>query len=116
MLLSFMAPYIQVLATLLTIVLILFKIFDVKLYDVFSYMYAYGLLFFLLTYIGNVIINLFVVKYNKKSVKEIMSGILLFSLFMLTWIPINFICLFKKDLAWEPIKHKRGMGIDEVKK
>ncbi len=116
MLLSFMAPYIQVLATLLTIVLILFKIFDVKLYDVFSYMYAYGLLFFLLTYIGNIIINLFVVKYNKKSVKEIMSGILLFSLFMLTWIPINFMCLFKKDLAWEPIKHKRGMGIDEVKK
>ena len=45
-----------------------------------------------------------------------MSGILLFSLFMLTWIPINFICLFKKDMSWEPIKHKRGMGIDEVKK
>ena len=116
MLLSFMAPYIQVLATLLTLVLILFKIFNVQLYDVFSYMYAYGLLFFLLTYIGNVIINLFVVKYNKKNVKEIMSGILLFSLFMLSWVPINFMCLFKKDLAWEPIKHKRGMGIDEVKK
>ena len=45
-----------------------------------------------------------------------MSGILLFSLFMLTWVPINFICLFKKDMSWEPIKHKRGMGIDEVNK
>ena len=116
MLLSFMAPYIQVLATILTFVLILFKIFNVELYDVFSYMYAYGLLFFLLTYIGNVVINLFVVKYNQKNVKEIMSGILLFSLFMLTWVPINFICLFKKDMSWEPIKHKRGMGIDEVNK
>ena len=59
---------------------------------------------------------MFVVKYNKKEVKDIMSGILLFSLFMLSWVPINFICLFKKDLAWEPIKHKRGMAIDEIKK
>ena len=111
-----MAPYVQVLATLLTVVLILFRIFNVQLYDVFSYMYSYGILFFLITYLGNVIVNIFVIKYNKKSVKDIMSGILLFSLFMLTWIPINFICLFKKDLAWEPIKHKRSMDIEEIKK
>ena len=79
-------------------------------------MYSYGILFFLAAYIANVAINIFVVVYNKKSVKEIMSGILLFTLFMLTWIPINFICLFKKDLTWEPIKHKRSVGIDEIKK
>lgn len=115
MLLSFMAPYIQILTTILTVILILFKVFNVELYDVFSYMYAYGLLFFFITYLANVILNIFVIKYNKKSVKDILPGILLFTLFMLTWIPINFICMFKKDLTWEPIKHKRGMGIDEIK-
>ena len=115
MLLSFMAPYIQILTTLLTVILILFKVFNIELYDVFSYMYAYGLLFFFITYLANVILNIFVIKYNKKSVKDILPGILLFTLFMLTWIPINFICMFKKDLTWEPIKHKRGMGIDEIK-
>ena len=110
-----MAPYIQILTTLLTVILILFKVFNIELYDVFSYMYAYGLLFFFITYLANVILNIFVIKYNKKSVKDILPGILLFTLFMLTWIPINFICMFKKDLTWEPIKHKRGMGIDEIK-
>ena len=115
MLLSFMAPYIQILTTLLTVILILFKVFNIELYDVFSYMYAYGFLFFFITYLANVILNIFVIKYNKKSVKDILPGILLFTLFMLTWIPINFICMFKKDLTWEPIKHKRGMGIDEIK-
>ena len=116
MLLSFMAPYMQILATLLTIVLVIFRILGIQLYDVFAYMYSYGILFFLAAYIANVALNIFVVVYNKKSVKEIMSGILLFTLFMLTWIPINFICLFKKDLTWEPIKHKRSVGIDEIKK
>ena len=81
----------------------------------FVYMYSWGLLFFLLGYLGNVIVNIFVVMYNKKNVKEIMSGILLFTWFMLTWIPINFICIFKKDLTWEPIKHNRSMDIDEIK-
>lgn len=116
MLLSFMAPYMQIVATLLTIVLIIFRFANIQLYDVFAYMYSYGILFFLIAYLANVAINIFVVKYNKKSVKEIMSGILLFTFFILTWIPINIICLFKKDLAWEPIKHKRSVNIDEIKK
>ena len=116
MLLSFMAPYMQILTTLLTVVLILFRILNVELYDIFAYMYSYGILFFIVAYLANVIVNIFVVIYNKKNVREVMSGILLFTLFMLTWIPINFICLFKKDLTWEPIKHKRSVGIEEIKK
>jgi cellulose synthase/poly-beta-1,6-N-acetylglucosamine synthase-like glycosyltransferase len=116
MLLSFMAPFIQILATILTVVLFVFKILNIQLYDVFSYMYAYGIIFFAASYIANIILNIFIVKYNKKSVKEILSGILLFTIFMLTWIPINFICIFKKDLTWEPIKHSRNVDIDEIKK
>lgn len=116
MLLSFSAPFIQVLATLLTFMLFLFRIFNVQLYDIFSYMYAYGILFFIIAYLGSVLLNIFIVIYNKKNIKGILSGILLFSFFMITWIPINFICLFKKDMTWEPIKHSRSMDIDEVEK
>lgn len=116
MLASFMAPLMQVISVMLTFVLVLFRIFDVHLYDAFSYIYAYGFLFFIVFYIGNIIINIFVVKYNKKSVKEVLSGILLFTVFMLSWIPINFICLFKKDMAWEPIKHGRNVNIDDLVK
>jgi len=116
MLLSFAAPFVQILATILTVVLFIFRIFDVQLYDIFSYMYSWGIVFFLLAYIGNVILNIFVIRYNKKSVKEILPGILLFTVFMITWIPINFICIFKKDLTWEPIKHSRKVDIEDVKK
>lgn len=116
MLLSFAGPFMQILATILTFILFIFRIVNIQLYDVFSYMYAYGIVFFLISYIANIILNIFIVVYNKKNVKEIMSGILLFTVFMITWIPINFICLFKKDLVWEPIKHSRSMDIDEVEK
>lgn len=115
MLLSFMAPLVQVLATILSIVLLVFRVFDVKLYDLFAYMYSYGLIFFLFAYIANIVLNIFIVKYNNKSVKEILSGILLFTFFMISWIPINFVCLFKKDMTWEPIKHSRNVDIDEIK-
>jgi len=115
MFLSFLAPFMQILSVILTIVLFIFRLVDVQLYDIFSYMYAYGLLFFLAGYVGNVLLNIFVVVYNKKNVKEVLSGILLFTIFMITWIPINIICLFKKDLAWEPIKHNRSVDIDQIK-
>lgn len=115
MFLTFMAPYIQVLSCVLTIALFIFRIVDLRLYDIFAYMYSSGLIFFLIGYLCNILLNIFVIVYNKKSVKETMSGILLFTFFMLTWIPINIICLFKKDLAWEPIKHNRSMDISDIK-
>lgn len=116
MLLVFMAPLMQILGTILTIVLILFRIFGVQLLDIFSYVFAYGIVFFIAAYLVNVIMNIFVIKYNGKKVKDTLSGILLFSFFILTWIPINIVCLFKKDIVWEPIKHSRSMDIDEIKK
>lgn len=116
MLLSFLAPVMQVISVFLTFVLILFRVFNIELFDIFAYIFAYGIVFFILSYIANIVINIFIIKYNKKSVKDIMPGILLYTWFMLTWIPINFICMFKKDTKWEPIKHTRNMDIDDVKK
>lgn len=116
MFLNFMAPFFQVLTTLLALILFMFNKFNVELFDIFAYMYAYGLLFFIISYLSNVLLNMFIVTYNNKSIKEVMSGILLFIIFMTTWIPINVICLFKKDLAWEQIKHNRSVRIDQIKK
>lgn len=47
---------------------------------------------------------------NGKKVKYLFS----FPLFMLTWIPIGLVALFKK-VQWAQIPHKVGMGIDEIK-
>ena len=116
MLLIFTAPYMQILSALLTIVLFVFRIANIQLYDAFAYMYSYGILFFAASYLANIIINIFVIKYNNKSAKENLSGILLFTFFIITWIPITLICLFKKNLSWEPIKHNRSVKIEEIKK
>ena len=115
MLLVFMAPIMQIIGLLLTIVLIFFRIFNVQLFDVFAYLFAYGIVFFILAYIINVITNIFVIKYNKKKVKDTLSGVLLFTFFILTWIPINVVCLFTKDMKWEEIKHNRGIASNEMK-
>lgn len=65
-------------------------------------------------YIIGVIFRLFVIKKVNKSVKENIGGILLFDLFLISWIPINFICLFKKDVSWDQIKHNRNISVNDL--
>ena len=112
MAMNFMAP---VICLLEFFVLIFFRIFNIQLYDIFSRMYSQGLLFLLLTYFSGIFISIFVIKYNRKKAKNVVSAIVLFALFILTWIPINVVCLFKKDMVWEEIKHKRNMSVDTMR-
>ena len=115
MALLFFAPAFQVLSFALTIMLILFKIYGIELFDIFSYFFAFGLLFFILGYIVNIILNVFIVSYNRSSkVLNLISGILLFPVFLLSWIPINIKCLIKRDTKWKEIKHTRSVNIEEI--
>ena len=50
-----------------------------------------------------------VIKACNKSIKDNIGGILLFDFFILSWLPINFICLFIKDCTWDHIKHNRNI-------
>ena len=115
MVMMYLCPIVMVLGFFLSIVLIVFHITGVELFDFFSYLYAMGILFFVLSYLATVSMNIFVVKYNKKSIKNVFSGIILFALFLATWIPINIICIFKKTEKWEEIKHDRSdVDLDEL--
>ena len=40
--------------------------------------------------------------------------IFLFDLFVISWIPINFICIFIKSCNWDSIKHNRSVDIENV--
>lgn len=111
---NFIAPVIQVICLLEFVALILFRIFNVKLYDIFSTLFSSGIIFLLLTYISGVITSIFVIKYNRRKSKSVISAIALFALFILTWVPINVLCLFKKNLKWEEIKHQRGMAASDI--
>lgn len=112
--LFFMAPIVQVVGVILMILLILYNLWGIELNDVFSFVMAYKEVFFVLSYLVSVLIALFVVKYQKKQARNSFFGILFFPFFLLTWIPINIICLFKKDVTWEPIKHSRNVSIDKI--
>ncbi len=114
MFMMYLAPIMVILGFLLAIVLVIFSVCGVELFDFFSYLYASGALFFIVFYFINVAMNVFVVKYNKKNPKNIISGIIFFSLFIATWIPINIICLFKKTDNWEQIKHDRDVDLDKL--
>lgn len=115
MVMMYTAPLMMVLGFFLSIILIAFNILGVELFDFFSYLYASGLLFFIVFYLASVAMNIFVVKYNKKSAKNIFSGIIFFALFLATWIPINIICIFKKTENWEQIKHDRSdVDLDQL--
>ena len=60
--------------------------------------------------------NEFVVKYNKRKIVSMVSGILLYSFFIVTWIPINFVSIFSKQTKWEQIKHTRSVRIEDIVK
>ena len=64
------------------------------------------------SYLSSIFIALITVVINKKKVNIL--GVLLFPLFIFTWIPINIIVLFKKECKWEQIAHDRVLTIDEV--
>ena len=64
--------------------------------------------------VGSIFISLLVVIFDKKKLKNIFKGMFTLSIFMLTWVPINIICILKKDFYWEPIKHIRKLDINSV--
>ena len=53
---------------------------------------------------------------DKRKIKPMLKGLLLYPIFMGSWILINFKCLVKRDLQWEKIKHVRNISISEVEK
>ena len=114
MLLFFMAPFVQLIGGFVFLLLILYTALDIKLYDIFSYLFAHNELFFIATYIISILFGVVVVIFTNKSIRNTITGIIMFPIFLLTWIPINLICLFKKTLYWEPIEHTRNVSLDTL--
>ena len=109
MYLNNLAAIIQVLSVVIVLVGFIEKMITTKV--VFS---VFGIIGLLLSYVGTVIVSLFVTIYNKKSVTAMASSLILFSLFMLTWFPINLVSIFKKTVNWTHIGHDKNINIDDI--
>ena len=51
---------------------------------------------------------------DKKPIKKMWKGLLMYPIFLGSWLVINFKCLFKRDVTWEKIEHGRDVKIDDV--
>ena len=77
--------------------------------------YAYSTL--VAGYLISLAVSVYTLQYYEGSVKRALSGIILFVIFILSWIPINIKCLVsKKELKWVQIKHERNVDVAELVK
>ncbi len=113
MFLFYSAPLIQLVAFLLPTALFIWNFCVGLMHEKIVIDYG-SILFFILLYVLNVLLNIFIIKLYKKDLKTHMKGIVFFPFFILTWIPINLVCLFKKETTWKPIKHTRNIEIEHI--
>jgi cellulose synthase/poly-beta-1,6-N-acetylglucosamine synthase-like glycosyltransferase len=84
-------------------------------YDDFSLLYLIDyIIAFILSLLVGMLFRVFVLKRNNKSIKDNLGGILLFDLFVFSWIPVNLISIFMKTCSWDQIKHNRNIDIENI--
>ena len=103
----------QVLAALLSILLLVDILININNINITNTL-IFSLISLAVVYICGILIRVYLIKLYNKNIKDNIGGILLFDLFLLTWIPINFICLFINKCNWDSIKHNRNVEIDKV--
>ena len=74
-----------------------------------------NILFYLLpTFVLPIFIGMFAMWLDGRKIKPMTKGLLCYPLFLLTWIFINFKCLFIRNTSWEKIDHVRSIKISDV--
>lgn len=112
--LFFMAPVIQILSAIVVGLFALVALMRIKVSGAFMMIFENAGIFAIVGYLVCVALALLVLKLQNKSIRKSLKGVFTLSLFMLSWIPINMVSLYKKDHAWEPIEHIADITIEEL--
>jgi len=112
--LFFMAPVIQVLSLIVIGLFLLVGLMSIKVASASLVIFENSGLLLIGGYFLCVVTALLVLKLQNKSIKKSLKGVFTLSIFMLSWIPINMISLYKKDCFWEPIEHVEDITIEEL--
>jgi len=114
LLIRFIAPFVQILTLPLSI-LGIYKTMQLINFDTLGASVLIALGSTLMSTIPTWLINIFISAYYKQlKPSKIMHGIILFPIFMLTWLPINIKCIFAEESTWKEIKHSRNIDIQEL--
>ena len=68
------------------------------------------------TFILPIATAILIMVLDKRKIKPMAKGLLLYPIFMGSWILINLKCLIKRETTWEKIKHVRSISINDVEK
>ena len=67
------------------------------------------------TFFLPILTALIIMIIDKKPIKKMWKGLLMYPIFLGSWLLINFKCLFKRDTTWEKIEHVRNVKIEDKK-
>jgi cellulose synthase/poly-beta-1,6-N-acetylglucosamine synthase-like glycosyltransferase len=115
LILLFLAPYMQLLSLIALVLSLGMTVFNIK-YKLFPQTDIFFRLFMSFdgSYLSSTIIAGFAVMLEKKSIRKMILGILTSWFFIVSWIPINVICLFRKSTDWKQIEHTRKLSLDDI--
>ena len=71
--------------------------------------------FLFTTFLMPVVTGVAIMALEKKPIKSMLKSIIMYPVFMGSWIVINIKCLIKPTTTWEKIEHVRDINIQEVK-
>ena len=66
------------------------------------------------TFLLPIFVGMFAMWLDGRKIKPMAKGLLCYPLFLLTWLLINFKCLFVRNVSWEKINHVRNIKIADV--
>lgn len=70
---------------------------------------------FLLAYVLVEILLMMEIRKSGEKVREYDLASLAFPLFMILWVPISIVSLFRKNCGWKHMEHDRDVRIEDMK-
>ena len=67
------------------------------------------------TFFIPILTGIMIMLIDKKPIRPMIKGLILYPLFLGSWLLINFKCLFKRETSWEKIEHNVSKSIEEMK-
>ena len=76
-------------------------------------LYNYGKYLFV-TFIMPIVVATIIMALDRRPIKPMIKGLLMYPIFMGSWILINIKCIIKPETKWKKINHVRDVKINEV--
>lgn len=74
----------------------------------------FGLVSGAMAYVAQVCMAAWGAFLQRKQIRRFFPAALLFPVYIMTWIPVNIMCLLYPKTTWEPIKHDRAVTLENM--